>query len=304
VYRSYLASWDLTKSKGTKQCEMKMMIANSRDKSSKTTTKTQYFGGTKVGDDVSASTQSMTEGDSESTESEPISPPQFPCFVTIENLQESIAFDTTCSYERKFNLKDNNSYQPDLDDSDDDSSFAPLEDDDDPTEADLNSLPDFTSQPDPPSTNVDIDSATAQPQVCSTDPQQTVDSDNLNEDNFVQPKTLPGLSSSHKMVCVSFLEPNVATAVACQVLDEAFRMLRPGGLLYVIDKGGNTVRKHPTMRQWLTRVRNPTVKHFIYEIETRAILQANGLGQTTLDENHKNDTWNNDDMVRWVGIKS
>jgi hypothetical protein len=284
-----------------------MMTSNSCDKRGTRTMQARYKGASNFDDDVSASTQSMTEGDSESSEEEPMSPPQFPCFVTIQS--SKVAFDDSCLFETSINDRDNKSNPPDLDDSDDDASFAPLEDDDEPPEADFHSFADCT-RPTDPSTNVTIDSVSPQSQVhYSAGTQPKVDNDHFNEENFVPPKTLPGLSNSHKMVCVSFLEPHVATAVACQVLDESYRMLRPGGLLYVIDKGGCTVRKHPTMFQWLTRVRDPTVKHFIYEIETRAILQANGLGHATLDENHQNgaeddaSSWGNDDIVRWVGIK-
>jgi hypothetical protein len=131
-----------------------------------------------------------------------------------------------------------------------------------------------------------------------------------NEKQFIQQKTLPGLNNSYKVVCVSFMEYDIATSVACKVLDESLRMLRPGGLLYVIDKGGCTVKKHPTMRQWLSRVRDPTVKHLIYEIETRAILQANGFVHRKLDENNDattvlsdDDDWEDEEIVRWIGIK-
>lgn len=141
------------------------------------------------------------------------------------------------------------------------------------------------------------------------------DTNCYNEKQFIQQKTLPGLNNSYKVVCVSFMEYNIATSVACKVLDESLRMLRPGGLLYVIDKGGCTVKKHPTMRQWLSRVRDPTVKHLIYEIETRAILQANGFVHRKLDENNDattiqtdnnnadDDNWEDEEIVRWIGIK-
>lgn len=141
------------------------------------------------------------------------------------------------------------------------------------------------------------------------------DTNCYNEKQFIQQKTLPGLNNSYKVVCVSFMEYNIATSVACKVLDESLRMLRPGGLLYVIDKGGCTVKKHPTMRQWLSRVRDPTVKHLIYEIETRAILQANGFVHRKLDENNdattiqtddnnnNDDNWEDEEIVRWIGIK-
>jgi hypothetical protein len=128
-----------------------------------------------------------------------------------------------------------------------------------------------------------------------------------NKFECIPKETLPGLDSSLKLVCVTFMECNIAASVASKVFDESLRMLRPGGLLYVIDKGGCTVQKHPSMLQFLARVRDPTVKHLIYEIETRAILQANGFVHTTLDENNtmstSDDDWQGDEIVRWIGIK-
>ena len=219
-----------------------------------------------------------------------------------------------------------------LDEGDEDStgSFAPLEDDDDDNDDETR----FEAQSDPecPSDeegNVDDENVVYRKPDRTTkhkiefqiehahyikeheNTATSVDDVNcFNEKQFIQQKTLPGLNNSYKVVCVSFMEYNIATSVACKVLDESLRMLRPGGLLYVIDKGGGTVKKHPTMRQWLSRVRDPTVKHLIYEIETRAVLQANGFVHRKLDEN--NDTaaantddgdWEDEEIVRWIGIK-
>jgi hypothetical protein len=209
------------------------------------------------------------------------------------------------------------------DDSDDDDlSFAPLDDDDEDSS--------FVCLDDGFETIHDTQDENGNQQECPSDEESNgnygnstyqrldrahttsfmKDVNNVNEENFIQQKTLPGLNNSYKVVCVSFMEYNVATSVACKVLDESLRMLRPGGLLYVIDKGGCTVKKHPTMRQWLSRVRDPTVKHLVYEIETRAILQANGFVHRKLDENNDATTentddgdWEDEEIVRWIGIK-
>jgi hypothetical protein len=236
-----------------------------------------------------------------------------------------------CSDRQDENDDDDLSFAP-LDDDDEDSSFAPLDDDND-DETSFEEQHQNSDQQDCPSDEEGDDNNGGnfihrqldRTKICnaksSRDHSQLTNEDNnvttsiedvncFNETQFIQQKALPGLNNSYKVVCVSFMEYNIATSVACKVLDEALRMLRPGGLLYVIDKGGCTVKKHPTMRQWLSRVRDPTVKHLIYEIETRAILQANGFVHTKLDENNDATTvntdaedWEDEEIVRWIGIK-
>lgn len=68
----------------------------------------------------------------------------------------------------------------------------------------------------------------------------------------VVPKSLPSPSGLYKVICLSFLEPDIATSVASTVAKEALRMLRSGGLLYVVD-GHGIVRKLPILRQMLRR---------------------------------------------------
>jgi hypothetical protein len=205
------------------------------------------------------------------------------------------------------------------DDDDDDESFATLEDDSD-TEADQNSTVQFCPSDEEDDDDNDFIQSNYNGKNNNTIPKSTHDvspqqhndesNDNIQIDNdsmdyndhsiLHRPKTLPGLNNNFKVVCVSFMEYNIATSVACTILDEAIRMLRSGGVLYVIDKGGCTVKKHPMMRQWLTNVRDPTVKHLIYEIETRAILQCNGFVHTASSSADET----NDDIVRWIGMKS
>jgi hypothetical protein len=228
---------------------------------------------------------------------------------------------------------DDLSFAPLDDDDDDDSSFAPLDDENNENSYDDHHFPKnyrqdcpFDEEGGDDDTNLvsrqhnehkkyGERSQVVHSQLTDESTNSTRSADDVNsynENQFIQQKTLPGLNNSYKVVCVSFMEYNIATSVACKVLDESLRMLRPGGLLYIIDKGGCTVKKHPTMRQWLSRVRDPTVKHLIYEIETRAILQANGFVHTKLDENNDattlltnddNDDWEDEEIVRWIGIK-
>jgi hypothetical protein len=126
--------------------------------------------------------------------------------------------------------------------------------------------------------------------------------DKMDLNNLVQPKSLPAPTNTYKVVCLSFLEPNIATSVSSKVFDESLRMLKKGGLLYVVDKGGCTVKKNPKMRQMLMRVMDPTVKHKVHDIETREILQTNGFS-TTVDDNNNSSEEVEDELVRWMGIK-
>jgi len=120
---------------------------------------------------------------------------------------------------------------------------------------------------------------------------------NADPNDFVRPKALPAPTNTYKVVCLSFLEPNISTSVASKVFEESLRMLKKGGLIYVVDKG--TVQKLPKFRQMLSRVIVPTVKHKVHDIETQEILQANGFA---LDENRADDE-HDEEIVRWMGIK-
>jgi len=142
----------------------------------------------------------------------------------------------------------------------------------------------------------------------------------------VEPKSLPSPSGSYKVICLSFLEPDIATSVASTVAKEALRMLRSGGLLYVVD-GHGIVRKLPILRQLLRRcdteehtvefkvryevqlmthlvdtASGNSVSHTpvllllfvpkIHDIEAREILQTNGFEAPVSPE-----------IVRWMGRK-
>ena len=238
---------------------------------------------------------------------------------------------------------DGHTLNDDDDDDDDDLSFAPLDDDDDDDDNDgKSSFPQYDDDENDDNNFIETNVPNKYSQDCPFDEQQdrneyhvvsqsphitkpyeansSMEHSPLNNspsnDQFIlQQKTLPGFDNSYKVVCVSFLEHNISTSVACRVLDESWRMLRPGGFIYIIDKGGCTVHKHPTMRQWLTRVRDPTVQHLIYEIETRAILSANGFVHAKLNDNNVATTtttttsttdagdWEDEEIVRWIGIK-
>jgi hypothetical protein len=113
-------------------------------------------------------------------------------------------------------------------------------------------------------------------------------------ESFVYEKSLPSPTATYRVVCLSFLGEDIATSVASTVFDDSLRMLKPGGLLYVVDVSGRTVTKVPKMRQMLSRVTEPSVKHAVHDIHTKEILRVNGFSC---------DKTQQDVIVRWMGKK-
>lgn len=131
--------------------------------------------------------------------------------------------------------------------------------------------------------------------VSNTKPTSAKDIQSLEEKSLVQPKSLPSPSGTYKVICVSFLEPNIATSVANTVMDEALRVLKSGGLLYVVDSQG-IVPKLPMLRQLLKRIDDDdetSVQFKKHDIETQEILLNNGFAAAPAAE----------DIVRWMGTK-
>jgi hypothetical protein len=111
----------------------------------------------------------------------------------------------------------------------------------------------------------------------------------------IVPKTIPAPDGTCKVVCLSFLDDSATAPIASQVFDESWRMLAPGGLLYVVDNRA-VVCKVPKMRQMLSRVIQPTATLQSHDVRTREIVAANGFDMKTsfLDGNK---------VVRWAATK-
>jgi hypothetical protein len=111
----------------------------------------------------------------------------------------------------------------------------------------------------------------------------------------IVPKTIPVPDRTYKVVCLSLLDDGATAPIAAQVFDESWRMLAPGGFLYVVDNRA-IVSKVPKMRQMLSRVIQPTPTLKSHDTRTREILEANGFDPDTgfLD---------NGKVVRWIAIK-
>jgi len=118
---------------------------------------------------------------------------------------------------------------------------------------------------------------------------------NNQEHQQVLQKTLPAPSGAYKVICLSFLEPDISTSVASTVTEEALRLLQSGGLLYVVD-GQGIVPKLPVLRQLLRRISTaeaPSVQLTVHEIELREIVHNHGFAAPTLGHT----------VTRWIGTK-
>ena len=117
----------------------------------------------------------------------------------------------------------------------------------------------------------------------------------LPEPTVVGPQTLPSQSSSYQTVSLSFLAEDLKNHVAVKVMEEALRILVPGGILYVFDVEGNAVKKLPDqLRDLLVRVPYAGVKQTVHEIQTQEIMRNNGYVDMFPRE---------DLIVRWMAVK-
>ena len=114
------------------------------------------------------------------------------------------------------------------------------------------------------------------------------------------PHAIPAAPYSFSAVSVSFLAFNVKTSTAMKVFEEALRILRPGGRVYLVDYDGRTVNKLPSdWRKILTRVEQfdpiEMQVHGMQEEEIRKILSCMGRSSTKyLEQGYT--------MARWVGV--
>ena len=122
-----------------------------------------------------------------------------------------------------------------------------------------------------PETRPDLESTSV-----SDDPDEIQEADVGDQD-----KAMPSPSESYSVVSLSFLSPDVPTDVASKVFEEALRSTRSGGLIYVVDLDGETVRKVSKMKNMLCPVDDEDEQH---------------LGEK--------DMYNNYVVARWMAIKT
>ena len=101
-------------------------------------------------------------------------------------------------------------------------------------------------------------------------------------------ETLSFPSDSYDVVSISYLLHEVPTETARQVLNEAFRVLRPGGTLSIVDLSGSRIKNLPQIRRHLFELTEPHIRQY-YKTDIMKILADHGF---TMIETKRNDPMN------------
>ena len=95
-------------------------------------------------------------------------------------------------------------------------------------------------------------------------------------------------SDSYDIISISYLLHEVPTETAKQILHEAFRVLRPGGTLSIVDLSGKRIKNLPQIRRHFFELTEPHVRQY-YKTDPMQILADAGF---TFIETKGNDPMN------------
>uniref|UniRef100_A0A7S1UV11 Methyltransferase type 11 domain-containing protein n=1 Tax=Grammatophora oceanica TaxID=210454 RepID=A0A7S1UV11_9STRA len=108
---------------------------------------------------------------------------------------------------------------------------------------------------------------------------------------------MPYASNSLDIVTVSFLIHELPPPVIRQVMEEAYRVLKPGGVLAILDLDASTVKSLPPLRRFLFEVSEPHIHQYTSaKTNVHEFMKDAGFQHTTYE---MNDPMN----ARWIGQK-
>ena len=108
-------------------------------------------------------------------------------------------------------------------------------------------------------------------------------------------ESLPFADESYDIVSISFLLHEIPTKTAKEVIAEAYRVLRPGGTLSIVDLSGKRISNLPQPYKHFFELTEPHVKQY-YNTDPIEIMGNNGF---TFVETKMNDPMN----ALWIGTK-
>lgn len=102
-------------------------------------------------------------------------------------------------------------------------------------------------------------------------------------------------SNSYDIISITYLLHELPTKIVEEIIAEAYRVLRPGGTLSIMDANENRVRNNPQPRKYLFELSEPNLREY-YNTDPIKIMANTGF---TLIESNANDPRN----TLWIGSK-
>lgn len=106
---------------------------------------------------------------------------------------------------------------------------------------------------------------------------------------------LPFPADSYDIVSISFLLHEIPTKTSEEVIAEAYRVLRPGGTLSIVDLSGKRIKSLPQPRKHFFELTEPLIRQY-YKTDPIAIMENSGFKYV---ETKDNDPMN----ALWIGTK-
>jgi ubiquinone/menaquinone biosynthesis C-methylase UbiE len=106
---------------------------------------------------------------------------------------------------------------------------------------------------------------------------------------------MPFESDSYDIVSLSFLTHEIPTKTSQEIIAEAYRVLRPGGTISIVDLNGKRIKSLPQPRKYFFELTEPLIRQY-YNTNHLKQLEATGF---TFIESKSNDPMN----TLWMASK-
>lgn len=108
-------------------------------------------------------------------------------------------------------------------------------------------------------------------------------------------ESMPFESDSYDIVSISFVTHEVPTKICQEIIAEAYRVLRPGGTISMVDLSGKRIKSLPQPRKYFFELTEPFIRQY-YKTDHSKMLEETGF---TFIESKRNDPMN----TLWMASK-